>query len=107
MHRWPDFMRGLPLFFGGINVRKGKNGKIIVVCYSKWHVRESLTEKEAKERIEVAKDEIAALSDAFPQLKSEVDRLGVEFEFCYDYGTAAVVVAEERNGVFTSSIRNG
>ena len=106
-HRWQDFLSGRPLFFGGLNIRKDKKGRVVVVCYSKWHNRESLTEKEARERIETAKQEVTALSEAFLQLKTEIDVAGVDFEFCYDYGTAAVVVAAERRGVFKSDITEG
>jgi len=103
-HRWSDFMSGLPLYCGGLNIRKDMKGRVVVVCYSKWHNRESLTEKEAIERIEIAKQEVAALSEAFPELETVIEDAGVDFEFCYDYGTAAVVVAAERHGVFKSDI---
>jgi len=105
-HRWPDFVAGLPLFFGDLNIRKSKDGRIVAGCYSSYSRRENLTEAEARERISVAREEVAALAAAFPELKKEFDR-GVDFEFCYDYGTAAVVVAEERSGIFKSAIESG
>jgi hypothetical protein len=106
-HRWQDFMSGHPLRFGPINLRKDKRGRVVVGCYSDCYYQENLTEKEARERIDLAKKEVASLADAFPQLKDEIDRSGVDYEFCYDYGTAAVLVAEERSGVFKSTIKNG
>ncbi len=106
-HRWSDFVAGRSLVFGDLTIRKDEEGKVVVVCYSKWYYRESLTEKEARERIDTAKQEFAALSEAFPQFKNVVGVAGVDFEFCYDYGTAAVLVAEERGGVFKSYIKEG
>jgi hypothetical protein len=106
-NRWQEFVTGRPLFFGGINLRKDKNGRIVVVCYSECYYQENLTEKEARERIDLAKQEVAALADAFPQLRAEIETSRVDYEFCYDYKTAAVVVAEEREGVFKTTIRSG
>jgi hypothetical protein len=102
-HRWPDYLAGRPLRFGGLNIRKEKDGRIIAGCCSKSYFPENITEKEARDRIDVAKEEISALTDAFPELKAEIDLAGVDYEFCYDYGTAAVLVAEERGGVFRST----
>ncbi len=106
-NRWQDFMNSRPLFFGGINLRKDKNGRIVVACYSECYYQENVTEKEARERIDLAKQEVAALADTFPQLRAEIEASGVDYEFCYDYKTAAVVVAAERGGVFKTTIRRG
>jgi len=106
-HRWHDFISGRPLFFGGLNIRKDKKGRVVVVCYSACYFQENLTTKEARERIDLAKQEVASLADRFPQLKDEIDHSGVDYEFCYDYQTATVVVAEERSGVFKSTIGSG
>ena len=102
--RWPDFLQGRPLFFDNINIRKEKEGRVVLACYSRCYYRENLTEREAKERIEVAKQEIAALTAAFPQIQKEIETAGMDFEFHYDYGQGAILVAEERYGKFKSMI---
>jgi hypothetical protein len=104
-HRWDDFIKGLPLFFGELSVRKNKKGRTVITCNSKCYFQQNLTNQEAKDRIELAKQELSTLIDTFPKLKDEIDISKVDFEFCYDYGTAAVVVAKETEGVFTSTIQ--
>jgi hypothetical protein len=100
-------LNGHALRLGGLVLRKEKTGRVIVGCYSRWTSHENLSDAEAKERIGVAKMELSALADAFPQLKREIDNVGVEYEFCLDTGKAAVLVAAERDGLFSSTIKHG
>src|SRR4051812_2096545 len=96
--RWPDFLGGRALQFHNLTLRKEKTGRIVVGCFSEKYFSENLSEVEARDRIATAKDEVQLLIEAFPEIRDELSRAKVDFEFCYDGGKSAHLVAKESDG---------
>ncbi len=96
---WNDFLAGHSLPIGSLTFRI-ESDHLVIQCYSEKYFLENISNGEAKDRIDTAKEELRILSEAFPEFK-KFDLTSVDYEFCFDTGKGAVLVACERGGEFT------
>ncbi len=95
---WENFLAGRSLPLGNLTFRKEAD-RVIVQCFSDKYFIENVSSEEGHERINTAKEELRILSDEFPELQIDLD--SVDYEFCFDTGKSAVLIASEQSGVFT------
>lgn len=104
---WSDFLANKRKVFklGFLSLRQKDESTFLVSCFSNCYFFENVTEQEARDRIDTAKVEFHAITEAFPCIQEVIGGASVIFEFCYDNDTAAILVAEEENGVFKSFLK--
>lgn len=71
-----------------------------VNSYSACIHLENVNEQEAKEKIERSKKVGDHLSASYPAFSEIWNSMRKRFEFCYEYGTGAVLIASEEEGAF-------
>lgn len=75
-----------------------REGEFQVNSYADFIHRENITADHAREKIERSKHVLADLCSRSERFAAKVESLPARYYCCYDYGTAAVVVAEEKDG---------
>ena len=105
---WSDFIANKKRVFklGSLSLRQKDDSTFVVSCLSKHYFIENVTEQEARECIDNAKVEFSALAESFPCIKKVIEGASVTFEFCFNDCKAAILMAEEENGVFKSFLKS-
>ncbi len=86
---------------GGLDLYANSQEKrFVVYCYSSCFYIQNITRKEAEERIATAKEELNILMQLFTELHDQAQGMNLTFEFLYDDGRDAVLVAKEDHGRF-------
>jgi hypothetical protein len=78
--------------FGRLTIVVNREGILKVVVYSKWYHQENVTQTEAENDLKAAKEFVAEICSKSEDFKNAFKNYPVEYEFCFDYGTAAVLL---------------
>ena len=75
--------------FGRLTITIDLKGTLKVVVYSKWYHQENVTQAEAESDLKAAKAFVAKICSKNEGFDNAFKDCPVEYEFCFDYGTAA------------------
>ena len=90
--RYREFSLTKRVQFGRLVISLDREEIIRVVVYSKWYHQENVTQSEAESDLKAAKEFVAEICSKSEDFKNAFKSHSVEYEFCFDYGTAAVLL---------------
>ncbi len=92
------FLEGQSVVYCEVCFHISRDGVLHISSYADYIHRENITQQHAAEKIARSKQVFADLCSRSERFAARVSSLPVRYECCYDYGTAAVVVAVEEAG---------
>jgi hypothetical protein len=95
------FIAGDPLSYHGVDLRVDKKRnppRLEVSSWSDCIHQENVRREEAKEKIERSKLVAEELAEKSPEFRRVWQTTARHFAFCFDYVTAGLLLAEERDG---------
>lgn len=94
------FLEGRPISFKGFLFSKARNSAVVHVdSFSDWAPERS-TPDMAREKFAESKAVASELANASPAFKAVYESYAHQFNFCYDYGKGAIILATEVNSQF-------
>lgn len=88
------------LTYAGVNFSLNQSGNLSVSSFSEHLQIENTDQSEAIEKISRSKMVMEELKQTYPTFAAAISLFPTRYEFCLDYGSGAVLVASEVEGVF-------
>jgi len=92
------FLSGHSLSYHKVVFCLRREGELEVLSYADFLHRENITAEHVSMKIERSKQVLGDLCERSSRFAEKMNSLQLRFLCCYDYGTAAVAVAEEQDG---------
>ena len=83
--------------YEGVVFRKDPQGCLVVSSYSEYVHPENATPTEAVSKIARSKEILAELEEMSPEFSAVASSLRHPYDFCYDYGDGATLLAWMEN----------